>query len=216
MKNKNIIILVIAIIAITTGAILFLNYTGNNEITGETPEAPVVSEPAESGSSVAPEETVGAGEPGAVDDPEVARPVGTGVGNLAPDFTLLNLEGEEVNLSDFRGKHVYLNFWATWCSFCDMEMPDLQRVYDENDDMVVLGVNVMENLDDVKPYVEENGLTFPVVLDEEGMMGSLYLVSGMPTTYFIDKEGVILGAIPGMLTYDQMMDVLNQMRELED
>lgn len=215
MSKRNVIILAIAVIAILGAALFFLNYSGKDDNVEVDVEAPPVSEPAEDEAPADPG-AVGAGEPGSVDEPEVARSVGTGVGNIAPDFTLLNLEGEEVSLSDFRGKHVYLNFWATWCSFCDMEMPDLQRVYDENDDMVVLGVNVMEKLDEVKPYVEENGLTFPVVLDEEGMMGSLYLVRGMPTTYFIDKEGVILGSIPGMLTYDQMMDVLNQMRELED
>jgi peroxiredoxin len=215
VNRRNVIILAIAVVAILGAALLFLNYSGKDDNAEVASQEPPVSEPADSESAADPG-AVGAGEPGSVDEPEVARPVGTGVGNIAPDFTLLNLEGEEISLSDFRGKHVYLNFWATWCSFCDMEMPDLQRVYDENDDMVVLGVNVMEKLDEVKPYVEENGLTFPVVLDEEGMMGSLYLVRGMPTTYFIDKEGVILGSIPGMLTYDQMMDVLNQMRELED
>lgn len=209
MSKRNVIILALAVVAILVAALFFLNYSGKDDNTEVELQEPAVSQPAD-------HVTTGAGEPGSVDDPEVARPVGTGVGNIAPDFTLLNLEGEEVSLSDFRGKHVYLNFWATWCSFCDMEMPDLQRVYEENDDIVVLGVNVMEKLNEVKPYVEENGLTFPVVLDEEGMMGSLYLVRGMPTTYFINKEGVILGSIPGMLTYDQMMDVLNQMRELED
>src|SRR5690606_32548559 len=66
------------------------------------------------------------------------------VGKLAPDFTLADLEGKEVSLSDFRGKYVLINFWATWCQYCDLEMPDLDRLYKENEDLVVLAVNVQE------------------------------------------------------------------------
>lgn len=210
MKKTNIVILAAAIVLIVAAAAFFLTQNGKaNDIIQAPVETPEQT-PAE------PEEITGPGEPASVDDPEVARPVGTGVGNIAPDFTLKNLEGEEVSLSDFQGKHVFLNFWATWCGYCDEEMPDLQKIYEENDDIVVLAVNVMETQEEVKVYVDENGLSFPVVLDEEGMMGSLYLVRGMPTTYFINKEGVILGSIPGMLTFEQMNDVLNQMRDLED
>lgn len=210
MKKSNIIILAAAIVVIVSAAAFFLTQNGKADDIIQAPAETPAETPTES------EEVTGPGEPASVEAPEVARQVGTGVGNIAPGFTLKNLEGEDVNLSDYKGKHVFLNFWATWCGFCDQEMPDLQKIYEENDDIVVLAVNVMETQEEVKTYVDENGLSFPVVLDEEGMMGSLYLVRGMPTTYFINKEGVILGSIPGMLTFEQMNDVLNQMRELED
>lgn len=210
MKKTNIIILAAAIVLIVAAAAFFLNQNGRAD---DIIQAPVET-PAETPTET--ENVTGPGEPASADDPDVARPVGTGVGNIAPEFTLKNLEGEDVSLSDYRGKHVFLNFWATWCGYCDQEMPDLQKIYEENDDIVVLAVSVMETQEEVETYVDENGLSFPVVLDEEGMMGSLYLVRGMPTTYFINKEGVILGSIPGMLTFEQMNDVLNQMRELED
>ena len=75
------------------------------------------------------------------------------VGKEAPDFTLKNLNGDEVSLSDYRGKIVLINFWATWCKWCDKEMPDLQKLGKENDDIVVLAVDVMEDKEIVKKYI---------------------------------------------------------------
>ena len=75
-------------------------------------------------------------------------------GEPAPDFTLVSLNGKEVSLSNFRGKFVLVNFWATWCGFCDMEMPDLQKFSNENDDIVVLAVNVMEEKNIVQEYID--------------------------------------------------------------
>lgn len=130
----------------------------------------------------------------------------------APDFTLMNLSGEEVSLSDYRGKIVLINFWATWCGFCDMEMPDLQRLDDENDDLVVLAVDVMEDKETVQKYIDEGGYNFEVVLDEKGDITKTYLVSGFPTSYFVDPDGILLGGVPGMMTYDQMNQILNDIR----
>ncbi len=201
MKNKNIAILLIAIVVVVGAATFFLKGMGNHQSANLPADA-------------APQESVDedSSEPGI----QPARVVGVDVGNIAPDFTLADLTGEQVSLSDFSGKHVFLNFWATWCKFCDQEMPDLQKLYIENDDMAVLAVNIMEKNGEVSDYVTNNGLEFPVVLDENGSIGTKFMVSGMPTTYFIDKEGMILGYYPGMMTYEQMDDVLRQMRELED
>lgn len=135
------------------------------------------------------------------------------VGKEAPDFTLLNLEGEEVSLSDYRGQYVLINFWYTGCSYCDIEMPDLQRLHDDNDDLVVLSVNVMEDKPIVENYIEENELTFPVVLDIEGEVATTYLIGGFPTSYFIDKEGILIGGVPGMLTHEQMVQIMDDIRE---
>jgi thiol-disulfide isomerase/thioredoxin len=135
------------------------------------------------------------------------------VGKLAPDFTLKDLNGEDISLSDYRGKIVLINFWATWCSWCDVEMPDLQKLDDENDDLVVLAVNVMEEKDTVKKYMEEGKYSFEVALDEEGEIAATYLVNGLPNSYFVDEEGILLGGVPGMMTYEQMIEVLENIRE---
>lgn len=136
-------------------------------------------------------------------------------GKLAPDFTLKNLEGEEVSLSDYRGKIVFINFWATWCGFCDKEMPDMQKLSEENDDLVILAVDVMEDKKVVQDYIKEGGYNFDVVLDEEGAVAMTYLVSAFPTTYFVDKEGILLGGKPGMMTGPEMNGFLETIRKGE-
>jgi thiol-disulfide isomerase/thioredoxin len=132
--------------------------------------------------------------------------------HLAPDFTLLNLNDEEVSLSDYRGKYVLINFWATWCGFCDMEMPDLQKLDDENDDWVVLAVDVLEDKSIVEDYINQGGYDFEVVLDTEGEVASTYLVCGFPTSYFVDPEGYLIWYYPGMMTYDQMNDIVDSLK----
>jgi len=135
------------------------------------------------------------------------------VGKEAPNFTLKNLEGMEVSLEDYRGKIVLVNFWATWCVYCDIEMPDLQKIDTENEDVVVLAVDVGEDKETVEKYINENGYDFEVVLDENGAVARMYLVGGYPASYFIDKEGILIGSVPGMMTYEQMNKVLEDIRQ---
>lgn len=137
------------------------------------------------------------------------------VGEEAPNFTLENLAAEEISLQDYRGKIVLLNFWATWCKYCDIEMPDLQKLDNENDDLVVLAVNVMEPKETVEEYMEKGGYDFQVALDKSGDIAKIYLVSSFPRTYFIDKDGTLLGGVPGMMTYAQMNQILDAIRENE-
>lgn len=134
------------------------------------------------------------------------------IGKKAPNFTLMNLEGEEVSLEDYEGKIVLLNFWATWCTFCRQEMPDMQKLSDENDDLVVLAVDVMEEKKLVEDYIEEGGYDFEVVLDAKGEVARTYLVSAFPTSYFIDKDGTLIGGVPGMMTGPQMNEILENIR----
>ncbi|PAB58385.1 TlpA family protein disulfide reductase [Anaeromicrobium sediminis] len=134
------------------------------------------------------------------------------VGKPAPKFTLKDLNGKDVSLSDYKGKIVLINFWATWCAYCDMEMPDLEKLNKENDDLVVLAVNVREGKDIVEKYIKEGKYTFPVALDESGDVSAKYLVSAFPTTYFVDKEGLLLGAVPGMMTAAQMDEIVGNIR----
>ncbi|SHK55441.1 TlpA family protein disulfide reductase [Paramaledivibacter caminithermalis] len=137
------------------------------------------------------------------------------VGEAAPNFTLKNLDEKEVSLKDYRGKIVLINFWATWCKYCDIEMPDLQKLDKENEDLVVLAVDVQESKETVKNYIEKGGYDFEVVLDEEGEVAKMYLASAFPTSYFVDKDGTLLGGIPGMMEYAQMKKILESIRANE-
>jgi len=127
-------------------------------------------------------------------------------GVLAPDFALLTPEGGRLVLSDFRGKTVVLNFWATWCPPCRAEMPELQAAWEErqsSEDFVVLAVNLDETPFEVNRFFEDFGLTFPVVLDVGGSVADHYGVRGLPATFFIDPAGVLrsknLGPVFGEL-----------------
>lgn len=137
------------------------------------------------------------------------------VGREAPNFTLMNLDGKEVSLEDYRGKIVLINFWATWCVYCDREMPDIQKLSDDNDDLVILAVDVMEDKKLVEDYIKKGGYDFEVVLDEKGDIAKTYLVSAFPTSYFVDKDGILLGGVPGMMTGPQMNEILENIRENE-
>ena len=114
-------------------------------------------------------------------------------GHPAPDFTLSTLDGEQVSLSDFRGQPVIINFWATWCGPCRIEMPEFQEAFSEHesDGLVVLGVNLTErdSVNAVPAFLEEFGLTFPVVLDADGDVANTYKVFGQPASIFVDQNG---------------------------
>ncbi len=114
-------------------------------------------------------------------------------GQPAPDFQLATPEGGSMSLSDFRGQAVMINFWATWCAPCKVEMPLFVNAYQQNPEkLVVLAVNVEESAQQVQPYVQQNGLVFPVVLDQEGQVSLLYRVRALPTTYFVDADGMLV------------------------
>ncbi len=114
------------------------------------------------------------------------------VGRAAPDFTLTTLTGETVQLSALRGQPVVLNFWATWCGPCQREMPALQAASQRFAGQVVFfGVDQGESQEVVARYTDELGVTFPVPLDSDMSVGARYQVLGMPTTFFVDREGII-------------------------
>jgi peroxiredoxin len=124
---------------------------------------------------------------------------GNAVGDEATDFKLQNLEGQSVSLSELRGKPVMLNFWATWCGPCRNEMPYLQQIYDEWQDkgLVLLEINMSESSSTVQQFLTNNGYTFPVYIDTDGSVADTYGISGIPTTFFIDSDGVIQQVIRG-------------------
>ena len=137
----------------------------------------------------------------------------------APDFTLTDQYGETHTLSDYRGQTVFLNFWATWCGPCKMEMPDIQALYenwDENaGDLVVLGVagpNIGRegSAEDIAAFLEENGYTYPVVMDDTGALFYQYGISAYPTTFMIDPEGNVFGYVQGAVSREIMDDIIQQ------
>jgi peroxiredoxin len=123
------------------------------------------------------------------------------VGNTAPDFTLTNLKGEEVSLSDMRGKGVFINFWATWCGPCKREMPLMEKHYQEVKDegIEILAVNIAESNVAVSSFIERMGVSFPVLLDSnpDRVVTQRYGVGALPASYFIDKDGNIVGHYVG-------------------
>ncbi len=137
----------------------------------------------------------------------------------APDFTLVDQFGNTHKLSDYRGKTVFLNFWATWCPPCRGEMPDIQALYEKygknNDDLIVLGVagpNVGSegDRDDIAAFLSQNGYSFPVVMDEGGQIQAQYGISAFPTTFMIDKDGNIFGYVASALSSDIMESIVQQ------
>lgn len=168
------------VIAAIAGAIWWLEYRGGDEDTSPTGE-----------------------RYGPVEMPAGLVPAGArieaDIGALAPDFLLESLGGGELRLTDFRGRPVVLNFWATWCQPCRKEMPQFVRAYDEFGDqgLVVLAVNLQEGKSIVRPFADDFGMTFPIAIDRDGEVGDRYRLLGLPTTFFIDRDGVIRTAFTG-------------------
>ena len=140
--------------------------------------------------------TVKSSLPPSLNQATKSQAIGPQIGLTAPDFTLKDLNGTIVNLSDFRGKPVYLNFWASWCPPCKVEIPEIQKFYQQNKDKVaVLAVDLMFNdkLSDVNAILKENNANFPVLLDTNAnsSVANTYQVYGIPESFFIDKNGVI-------------------------
>ncbi len=156
----------------------------------------------------------------------------------APDYgTILNEQGEalsftdqygvEQKISDYKGKTIFLNFWATWCGPCQIEMPDIQKLYEEygenEGDLIVLGVanpktedapyNADVSREEIEKFLEENGYTYPVMMDTEGIMFQLYNVSAFPTTFMIDTDGNIYGYVTGTLTAPMIESIVTQTME---
>ena len=137
----------------------------------------------------------------------------------APDFTLADQYGTSHTLSDYKGKTIFLNFWGTWCPPCRAEMPEIQELYEEygenTGDVIILGV-ALPNVgnegseEEIASFLEENGYTYPTVMDEEASIASSYYISAFPTTFMIDKDGNVFGYATGQLTKEIMKDIIQQ------
>lgn len=131
------------------------------------------------------------------------------VGRQATDFTLPTLDGLDVSLSQFRGQPVLINFWASWCLPCRDEMPELVRSYKAHraEGLMILGVNLTysDSLPDIQAFASEFNITFPILLDEDGMVTQkLYPILGLPTSIFINRDGSIARVQIGKMTGRQI------------
>ena len=131
------------------------------------------------------------------------------IGRKALDFTLPTLDGEEVSLSQFGGQPVLINFWASWCLPCREEMPELVRSYEAHqaEGLMILGVNLTysDTLSDAKAFASEFNITFPVLLDKDGMVAErLYQIPGVPTSIFVNRDGMIERIQVGVITGRQI------------
>ncbi|MEM6284885.1 MAG: redoxin domain-containing protein, partial [Chloroflexota bacterium] len=137
-------------------------------------------------------------------------PVGTGVGDLAPNFQTFTADGEPIALEDLRGQTVLLNFWATWCGPCRIEMPEFQEAFEANreDGFVIVAVNNRENAEQVQDFADELGLTFPLAMDLQGDIQDQYGVLNYPSTYIINEDGTIESKHFGALTTTQIEEMI--------
>lgn len=137
-----------------------------------------------------------------------APAVGIRIGNIATDFQLKDLNGQTVSLSGLRGKPVMFNFWATWCGPCRAEMPLLQQIYDAWKDkgLIVLEIDLQESASAVQQFMTDNKLTLPTLLDSDGQVSKAYAVTVIPTTYFVDKGGVIRQIVRGAFPNTQLIE----------
>ena len=137
------------------------------------------------------------------------------------DLELTDQFGNVHRLEDYKGRVVFLNFWATWCGPCRNEMPDIQKLYEEyaargdEAEVVILGVAGPEigqegSAEDIAAFMEKNGYTYPVLMDESSEMFTQYGISAFPTTFMIDKDGNVYGYVPGQMTEDIMRSIIDQ------
>jgi len=144
----------------------------------------------------------------------VAEKEGLNKGDVPPDFELTTLEGEAVKLSDYKGKKVVLNFWATWCHPCRAEMPHMQNYYEdfaeeENVEMLAVNLTYGDSESKVIEFVKDFGLTFPIPMDEDGTIGEMFEVITIPSSYIIDSSGKIQNKIQGPMDDQMLVDLLS-------
>ncbi|MEY4704943.1 MAG: Thiol-disulfide oxidoreductase [Nitrospirota bacterium] len=140
------------------------------------------------------------------------------VGTQAEDFQLVDLSGKVQSLSQYRGKIVLLNFWATWCKPCTTEMPAMQASLDKLQDkgFVVLAINELEDDAKVREHVKQNGHTFPVLMDRANKVANQFGVFGLPVSVFIDENGIVQEYIKGGLLTEQLIyDVVAKIHKQE-
>ena len=189
MKKLTSTLLLCAVLLAVLGGGLVLY----NKLSAQTDPQNLITETNEAGSVEAPAEET--------DSPEAEKA-------FAPDFTVYDAEGNEVQLSDFRGKPVVLNFWASWCGPCKSEMPDFESVYQTlGQDIHFVMVNLTtgrETVEIAQAFLDQSGYTFPVYFDTQASAAMTYGVSAVPMTFFIDAEGYPIAYAQGALSAEHL------------
>ena len=237
MKRKTVWIAVLLVLVLASGCGLWQEYSGGNAVDGQTPSASereTVSEISESTT-----ETSAAQEPASVqenteennlaaddvpegdadaraEDPDV--PAGDSSVNTAPDFTVLDMDGQEVRLSDLFGQRILINFWATWCPPCRAELPYFEEAYQEyGEDIVFLMVDLTdgsrETVDGVKAFAAEYGYSFPVYYDTEYSAVYAYGIDAIPQTYAIGPDGNVLMSQVGSMSESRLKEFTDALLE---
>lgn len=138
-----------------------------------------------------------------VSTPESHRGNAIEAGAVAPEFTAVNSAGEQVKLSDYRGKAVMINFWASWCTPCVREMPLVHQIaQDYQNDVETLFVNVGESKGTIREFMDKQAFNFPVIIDVTGNISGMYRITGLPATMVIDRDGEFRHILLGELTED--------------
>lgn len=210
-KKKTIILVVLFIVLMAGASVLYNNLSKNYQ--PDTLLTENNSTNADSENTVADEENNNNGTTENTNQPENTSSESK---NLAPNFTVYDMEGNEVNLTDFFGKPIIINFWASWCGPCKMEMPDFNEAYETyKDDIEFLMVNMTdgsrETIEVASSFIAESGYTFPVYYDTDYSAAITYSVSSLPTSYFLNAEGELVtyarGAINGA-TLEKGIDMI--------
>jgi peroxiredoxin len=153
--------------------------------------------------------------------PVSSLPVGAQPGQVSPDFTLSDANGQAVSLSSFRGQPVLMVFWASWCGHCQNEMPLIQSIHEKYgpQGLIVLGMSVPglsgETKEKALAFVNQNGISFPIVFDEQSTTFGQYRVSGVPDLIFIDRNGVVVDNHPGEMAEAQLTARIEQLLEVQ-
>ncbi|MCM3668946.1 thiol-disulfide oxidoreductase ResA [Mesobacillus maritimus] len=136
------------------------------------------------------------------------------IGKLAPDFVLVDMNGEKHQLSDYRGEGVFLNFWATWCKPCEREMPYIDNAYQYYKDkgVKVLTIDVGESEVAVNNFIERHNLSFPVMIDKDGQVQTAYGINPLPITFLIDKNGILVRSHTGELTQEKVNQFMEEIQ----